>query len=433
MHNPTDLQERRHSLTRKNLADGVQLTCITTDSFHSAAFSAAFVLPLRAENAAYAILPYLLYRGTAKCPNSAALGAALDGLYGARIEPYVRKVGESLVLGFVADSIDAACVPDGGQLTQPVIALLGDLLCRPALEDGRFMREAFARERTALVDRIRALANNPRSYAVRRAREILCEHEPFGACEYGTAAAAEALTMEQVWQAYQDALQHARVELFACGSVDAQTVEAAFVQALDLPASDGRYIPEIDACRTHSPTRRVTEEMPVTQGKLTLGLRTGLTGGDDAYPALMLFTTALGGYTGSRLFTQVREARSLCYYASAYLDSTKGLMMVASGIDNDKYEEALGEIVRQMEDLHAGGLTRDELERARRTVMSQTRELSDSPLALEHYWQRQSIAGFCRTPEDLLDALSKVGRGEVMAAGRRVDLDLIYFMKGVGV
>ena len=37
------------------------------------------------------------------------------------------------------------------------------------------------------------------------------------------------------------------------------------------------------------------------------------------------------------------------------------------------------------------------------------------------------------TPEELIERLERVERGQVMAVGRQVTLDLICFMKGVGV
>lgn len=419
-------------LTQRSLGDCIQLTCITTDQFKTSAFSAAFVLPLAKENAAAAILPYLLYQGTQQHPSLSALGEALDHLYGARIEPYVRKVGESLVIGFIGDSIDGSCVPDGEHLTTEMAALLTELLCSPRLENGMFPETEVASERENLKDRIAALKNNPRGYAVRRAQEIMCENEPFGACEYGTAAGAEALTSASIWQMYQEILQTARVELFYCGTAQAELVASAYQKGLKLPEGGKRYCPQIDVCRIDREPRTVIEEMPVGQGKLTLGLRTGLTGADAQYPALMLFTSVFGGYTGSRLFCNVREKLSLCYYASAVLDKLKGIMMVASGIENEKYEQAFTEIQRQLEDLCNGGLTQEELNDARRTVINNVRSMQDSPLSLEQYWQRQSIAGFTQTPEELIARLERVERGQVIMAGRHVNLDLIYFMKGVG-
>lgn len=420
------------SLTQWDIADGVRLTCITTDLFQTSAFGAAFVMPLQQENAAYAILPALLYQGTRQYPDTDAFGTLLDELYGARIEPYVRKVGENLVLGFVADVVDAACVPDGSTLPMQVAELMGALMTDPALENGRFRTTELERERTNLADRIRALRNDPRSYAVRRAQEIMCEHELFGRCEYGTLEGVQSLDGEQVWQAYQHVLHHAKVELFYCGSCQVDSLIQAFRQALVLPQQSTRYEPEIDVCRTKCRVRTITEEMPVAQGKLTLGLRTGLTGADPDYPALLLFNIVLGGYTGSRLFCHVREKRSLCYYASSGLDKVKGLMLISSGIDNNKYHEALTEIQRQMEDLCHGGLTQEELERARRTASYIVRSMQDSPLSLERYWQTQAILGSTMTPEQLLKQIAQVERGQVMAVGRHIDLDLIYFMKGVG-
>lgn len=419
--------------TQQSLGEGIRFTCITTDKFKTAAFSAAFVLPLAKENAAAAILPYLLYCGTERYPDLSALGQALDGLYGARIEPYVRKVGESLVIGFIGDTIDASCVPNGGSLTAHMAALLTELLCSPKLENGIFPETAFESERANLKDRIAALKNNPRAYAVHRAQEIMCDGEPFGACEYGTEEGAAALTAQSAWETYQDILRTAHVELFYCGTAEAELVAAAYKEGLKLPADTARYCPQLDVCRIDREPRRVTEEMQVGQGKLTLGLRTGLTGADEQYPALMLFAAVLGGYTGSRLFCNVREKLSLCYYASASLDKSKGIMMIASGIENDKYDEALAEILRQLEDLHSGGLTQAELDSARRTVINNLRSMQDSPLSFEHYWQRQSIAGLTESPEALIERLQSVERGQVMTVGRHISLDLIYFMKGVGM
>lgn len=428
-----DKKHENQRLSQHELAEGVRLTCVSTDAFKTAAFSAAFVLPLGAENAPFALLPYLLYRGTEHCPNLTMLGETLDGLYGARVEPFVRKVGESLSIGFVAAGVDAGSVPAEEDPTGQIAHLLCDLMCRPWLENGRFRAAETESERQNLIDRIRALKNNPRTYAVRRTQEIMCKDEPFGACEYGSVEGVQALTPDLIWAAYQEVLQHARVELFYCGSADPVVVAAAFADGLTLLASSDRYQTEVDVCRINCKPRTIVEDYPANQGKLTLGLRTGLAGMDEAYPALMLYAAVLGGYTGSRLFVNVREKLSLCYYASATLDKVKGLMMIVSGIENDKYDQALGEILRQMEDLHAGGLTRDELEQARRTLISQIRSLGDSPLSLENYWHRQAVAGFTMTPEELIERLERVERGQVMAVGRQVALDLICFMKGVGV
>ena len=70
-------------VTRKKLAEGVHLTCVTTPKFKRAVIRTALLLPLGGEDSALrACLPHVLRRGTRALPDLRAIGEALDGLYG---------------------------------------------------------------------------------------------------------------------------------------------------------------------------------------------------------------------------------------------------------------------------------------------------------------------------------------------------------------
>ena len=49
------------------------------------------------------------------------------------------------------------------------------------------------------------------------------------------------------------------------------------------------------------------------------------------YAALMVFNAVYGGSVTSKLFSNVRERLSLCYYANSVIEKHKGIMVVASG------------------------------------------------------------------------------------------------------
>ena len=55
--------------------------------------------------------------------------------------------------------------------------------------------------------------------------------------------------------------------------------------------------------------------MDVTQGKLGMGFACG----SDDYAAALMGNTLFGGSSNSKLFLNVREKLSLCYYASVRL------------------------------------------------------------------------------------------------------------------
>ena len=177
--------------------------------------------------------------------------------------------------------------------------------------------------------------------------------------------------------------------------------------------------------------REIIEEEAVTQGKLSLGFRTGgasLTGGDAA--AYWMFQTLYGGSTSSKLFLNVREKQSLCYYASAQFIASKGIMMVNSGIENDKFAVARDEILRQLDACREGDITDAEIDGARRTLTTNWGAMLDDPLTLERYWLGQAAAGTLTSPEERIAQVETVDRARIVATAQATALDTVYFMKG---
>ena len=171
--------------------------------------------------------------------------------------------------------------------------------------------------------------------------------------------------------------------------------------------------------------------MDVTQGKLALGFRTGgLTCWETDYPALYLAVAVFGGTTLSKLFMNVREKLSLCYYASATLEKMKGLVLVSSGIEFDKYQTAKDEILAQLEAVKRGEIEDWELEGSRRTLIGALRSTLDDQSRQEEYWLGQAAAGLEGGPEELAAQLEGVTREQVAAAARKLELDTVYFLKG---
>ena len=422
-------------VTRKMLAQGVGLTCVTTPKFKRAVLRVMLLLPLGEEDAACrACLPSVLRRGTAKLRDLRALGEALDGLYGARIEPVVRKEGEALAIGFLADCIDEAYASGADGLTGKVIDLLAALLYDPFLQDGCFSPDYTAGERDALLDRIAAQKNDPRQWAPRRLTELMCAGEAYGLPALGTAAQAEKIGERKLYAAYRRALAEGQLELFYCGTRAPDDIAALF-GGTPLAAARERAVPLPPVRVLAQPAgevREVIEEEPVAQGKLSLGFRTGghtLTGGDPA--AYWVFQTLFGGSTSSKLFVHVREEQSLCYYASAQYIASKGLMLVNSGIENADFERARDEILRQLDACRTDDITDSEIESARKTLATGWRTMLDDPLSLERYWLGQAAAGTLVPPEERVSQIAAVDRARIVAAARDTALDTVYFMKGV--
>ena len=415
-------------VTRRKLADGVYLTYLPARKFKTSLLSAQFVTPLAEETtSAYALLPAVLRRGTVTYPDMGALSARLDGLYGARVDYTVRKKGENQCVGFVASFIDDSFAPGGEKLLESVAALLGELVCDPATERGRFVPAYFESEKTNLIDAIRSIINDKRDYADGRLLREMCAGEPYGVPRLGSETSAEKLQPKKLYALYGRLIATARLELFYSGSADLDRVERALQTAFStLPRET---IQEAAAARDHAPRQevlRVTEALDVTQGKLGMGFACG--SGD--VPALLMGNTLFGGSSNSKLFMNVREKLSLCYYASSLYHRQKGIITVSYGIEFDKFQQAYDEILAQLEAVRKGDLEDWELEGARSTLLNAYASMGDSQGKLENFYLGQAATGQSETPEALAEQVRQVTAQRIFDAMSTVTLDTVYFLKG---
>ena len=415
-------------VTRTKLAEGVYLTYLPAQKFKTSLLSAQFVTPLREETAsAYALLPSVLRRGTVSCPDMGSLSARLDELYGARIVTTVRKKGENQCVGFVASLIDDSFAPGGEKLLEPVAELLGELICDPVTERGRFVPSYFESEKTNLLDAIRSLVNDKRDYADSRLLREMCAGEPYGIPRLGGEAGAESVQPKQLYALYQELISTARLELIYSGSAPQRRVEQALLSAL--AALPREQVRDIALYRPH-PARqevlRVEESLDVTQGKLGMGFACG----SDDYAAMMVGNTLFGGSSNSKLFMNVREKLSLCYYASSLYHRQKRLITVSSGIEFQNFQRAYDEILAQLEAVKNGKLEDWEMEGAQSTLLNAYASMEDSQGKLENFYLGQAATGQSETPEELADQVREVTGERVRRAMETVRLDTVYFLRG---
>ncbi len=423
------------TVTHTQVLPGVQLTAVHTNKFKSSYLSVCFFTPLeRGHAAANALLPMVLRRGCRRCPDMQSIAAALDELYGGVVEPLITKKGESQCVGFAASFLDDAYALNGEDILLPAARLLGELLLDPDTRDGVFRNDYVEGERANLIDQIRAQRNDKRRYSMLRLAQEMCPEEAYGVDKLGDESSAAAITPASLWQRYEQLLGSAQVHIYYCGSADTQRVEQVMRQAFaGLPHSSEREQPrcEVRSKRTGDRPRLVEETLDVTQGKLAIGLRTGgISVWQQEYPALMLLNAVFGGTSMSKLFMNVREKLSLCYFASSMLERMKGLMVISSGIEFDKYQHAKDEILAQLDACRRGDITADELEGARRIVITALQTTLDSQSRMADYWLGQAAAGLTQSPEQLAGQLEQVTVEQVTRAANRLELDTIYFLKG---
>jgi len=421
-------------ITRTEIAPLVFLTCITTKKFKTGCLRISLLDQLSRENAGKnALIPYVLRRGSARHGDMDSIALELDELYGARIEPTVTRKGEIQLTGFISSFIDDAFAPNGEAILPKIASLLCEILLSPNTRGGLLLPGYVESEREKHIDRIRGIINDKRAYSMHRLRELMCFGEDYSISPLGTEAEADAINYQKLTRRYRELIAGAPIEIVYCGSVKPDKVEEIFENLFEtLPRNeeDPDMGTDIRINTIEENPRYFTEELDVTQGKLAMGFRLGEYFEDDTIPATMVFNALYGGSVNSKLFMNVREKLSLCYFASSGIDTFKGVMLISSGIEFDKYQVALDEINAQLEAVKNGDFTEDELIAAKKSISSDLRASMDSPGAIIDFWLGQNIRGFEYGPEELAELVESVTRQEVIDAANSVQCDAVYFLKG---
>ena len=421
---------------RNELMPGVFLSHLRSDKFKTACMSVTLLTQLRRETAAMnAVIPFVLHRGTTRYGDMEQLSRRMDELYGAAVEPVVRRIGEIQCIGFYGSFPEPDYLPGGEALLGDTCALMAQLLLDPATRGGLLLPQYVDSEREKLLDIIRSRMNEKRSYALMRCIEEMCCYEDFAVSRFGSESEAENIHYKKLTRHYRELIQTCPVEIFYCGKTDFKAVSAAMREAFStMPRGEIDYDIGTDlrmnAVEDH--VRFVEEEMDVTQGKLVLGFRLGECMEEPDIPALYVFNAVYGSGATSKLFMNVREKLSLCYYASSAVYLHKGIMLVSSGIEFDKLDAARDEILAQLDSVRRGEITDDELRSAKKSVASDLRAVQDSIGELEGFYLSQALDGLDYGPAELAALAEDVTKEDVQAIAKSIECDLIYFLKGSG-
>ena len=422
--------------TRAEIINGVWLTHIRSDKFKTACLSITLLTQLQRESAAMnALLPLVLRRGTARYTDMEAISRRLDELYGAAIEPVVRRIGEIQCLGFFASVPEEDYLPAGADTLRGTCELMGQMLLAPNTRGGLLLPDYVDSERDKLIEMIRAQLNDKLSYSISRCIEEMCCCENFAVSRFGDEESAAAIRYQKLTKQYRNLIQTSPIEIFYCGRAEEKRVESLLRDALStLPRGEIDYDigTDVRLNALEETPREYTEQMNVTQAKLVIGWRLGKAMDDPNPAALRLFASLFGGSTASKLFVNVREKLSLCYFASAVADVHKGVLRAYAGTEADNVGRAKEEIFAQLASIANGEITDEELSAARADVKSALKSALDVQGALEGFYLSAALDGADYSPEELSALVDDVTKEELVEIARGCECDMIYTLTGDG-
>lgn len=418
-------------MTMQNIAEGIRFCSVKTDKFKTCRVNISLAMPLDKNASARAILPFMFSRRCAKYPDYTSLNRVLDELYGAAVSAGVLKRGEAQVISFSMSAIDDRFALDGDKVALECTKLLADMIFDPLTEGESFPEDIIEQEKRLLVEAIENELNDKRRYAMLRCEQLMFADESYGVNRFGSVEDVKALTPDVVYAAWRDVLEKATVQITMVSSMDPQPIVDLIREKFSEIERHPVEIKTLFVSGLPKP-EYISESMPLKQGKLVMGFRTGMRSEDDMMPAMKVAVDIFGGGTYSKLFSVVREKMSLCYYCSAALFNSKGIVMVQSGIEDTNEEKAKNEIINQLRLTAEGEFTDEDFSSSIKSLTDSILGNSDTPEEITAWYASQILRNELKAPETYAKEIGSVDRAEVVRAAKTIMLDTIFMLKSSG-
>ncbi|MGN1203018.1 MAG: EF-P 5-aminopentanol modification-associated protein YfmF [Eubacterium sp.] len=415
------------SFCQKEIVQGVTLLGVNANRFKTNEIAISLALPLKKETASVnALLINLLSRKCKAYPTLSLLNKRLAFLYGASLSAVVSKVGEAQVLKLGITCLDDKFSLDAESISLECVKLLTSLLFEPRLNDNReFFDEDVEAEKRILTEKIESEQNEKRTYVLRQAEALMFADEPYGVDRYGTVEDVKKITAADVCTAWKNAIERAKIMVTVVGSADIETAAIHLKEVFSSVKRDYSHLPAgvfVPECKN---VKEKFERIDVKQGKLVLGFRVNLKPEDKLTPAMRTFCDIFGGGPYSKLFANVREKMSLCYYCSARYTKQKSCIVIQCGCNEENMDKAVNEILHQLDEIKSGNFE-EEFNSSKIGLRDAIMSVNDTPELIESWYANQLTADEIKTPEQSAQDNDSVTMEDVKKCASLLTLDTVY-------
>ena len=410
------------------LSDGVEVLFVRNSNFHTTLISYNFYLPLDSDSvASYGLLPFILTSCGKEYPDFSTLNRKLASLCGARLDASTEKYGDNQLLRMSISCINDNHSLDGDSIVKKSSELLLGLIFNPSVENEAFFQNDLMREKRKAIEHIKGEISEKRIYAKNRLIEEMFKGSAYGVPKCGTIPQVESITGNSLYKMWQRMLENAFVRVQVIGDA---VPDGLFDEISEKFRSIKRdnitdYKSSAPVLPVNTP-KTVTERMDIVQGKLCLGFSTEIYGNDDTSLPMMVMADIFGGGPYSKLFQNVREKMSLCYYCSAHPIRQKGLLTVDSGVESCNCEKALSEILNQFEILKSGDFSDFEFESSKKSIINSLNSYNDSQNSIDLWYAIKINNCNLYSPYDIAKMVEKITREDVINTANGVKLHTVY-------
>ncbi len=310
------------------------------------------------------------------------------------------------------------------------LEFLSDVIYNPNVEGNKFDDEPLeivkANAKTALA----GLKEDSNLYSVIRLLENMDEDSPISYRGVGYLEDLEKINGSNLYTYYKKVLDKDLMDIFIIGNIDFVETEELIRNYFPIKTfkkQRAKYLIEQGKNRIRKKT--IIEKEENNQSKLAIGCRViGLSEYERNYP-LTLYNIILGAGDDSKLFREVREKNSLCYYIHSVPNKLDNLILIRAGIDKENIKKTVDVVEQQINLMRRGKFSEEDLNTAKEYFNTALDNITESEASIIDAYYMMELLGIDDI-ETRRSKMAKVTVEEIVRVAKKVKIDTIYCLEG---
>ena len=414
---------------RRSIAEDVYFTSVTDKKFKVNKVNVIFISKLSENAAVNAVIPRIISKCNEKFDTMAKLNRRLAELYETSINWSVRADADYQFCELSASVLADKFALDGEQILKEATKILIDCIFHPYLENGAFPAQSLELEKQNQIDDNDAEINDMTHYAYLKGYEEAFRGEPAEIRWGGTNEQVSAITSEDAMNAYRRIISEMRTEIICVGESDFDGIAEMFAEAFSGIERRPMGLPKASVSTPKKEVSRTIESLDIEQSKLVMFFKTPIR---DKYK-LLVMQMLYGGTETSKLFLNVRENMSLCYFCFSRLGFAKGFVSTECGVDRKNLEQTEKECLNQLSDIVKGDFTDDDIMHTKLDITNNLLTVRDTVGGIaSHTLLCILFPENAFSIEEAVEEVNSVTREDIIEAAGSLTLDTVFVLSSKG-
>ena len=283
-----------------------------------------------------------------------------------------------------------------------------------------FPVEEVKKEKEDILNQIKQIKDNPPAYLNKIFNELFFDWHPYGYPVMGEPETVKRITVNKLKNWHDSYVTANNLIISVVGNVDADYMKALINEKFAGLKKGKDSRPKLPV-RISTEKKISREVIDKNQSHIMIGFMGPKTNSDDYFPMRVLDNILSGGMD-SRLFTEIREKRNLCYtvFSTFERNIENGAFRIYTGTSPENEKKAVDEIFVVLQDLVDKGVTDAEVKSAKSYIIGMFKVgLQDYMAQADSYLSYELWGMGYKKVDEFIDEINKVTKAQVNAAAKK--------------